>query len=342
MIYPIEVTMPNGAVSLGPDVVCDGFLSDAKIRAQTHVHLDHMYHFETSKGNQRIVTSEATRGLLIAELNADLPYRSNIIPLKHFQPFEFDGTKVSLAPSGHMLGSVQVTAELPEGMRLGYSGDFQWPLENVIQVDALVVDSTYGSPENIREFSQGECEEQFVGLLNRLITIGPVVIKAHRGTLQRALQLINDEIGCPVIGTQRLSKELDVYRKFGYSIGPIVIDSSYEAQEISKGNRHVQVYGTGDHAPVDLGTASKIVLSAYFTRPDSPITEYSARSFGVAMSNHADFLGTLEYVRATNAKFVVTDNTRSGKGHILATELKQRLGITARPSSSVRNREWGA
>ena len=341
MIYPIEVTMPSGAVSLGPDIVCDGFLSSAKVRVQTHIHLDHMDSFETSKGNQRIVSSEATRNLLIAEFNADLPYRSNVIPLRHSEPFEFDDTKVTLMPNGHMLGSVQVTAELPGGMRLGYSGDFQWPLEEVIQVDALVVDSTYGAPENIREFSQGECEEQFVGLLHSLVAVGPVIIKAHRGTLQRALQLINDEIGCPVIGTRRLSKELEVYRRFGYTIGPLVIDSSYEARELAKGERHVRVYGTGDHAPVDLGSASKVVLSAYFTRPDSPVVEYSARSFGVAMSNHADFLGTLEYVRATNAKFVVTDNTRGGKGYKLATEIRQRLGIQARPSSSAQNREWG-
>ena len=71
------------------------------------------------------------------------------------------------------------------------------------------------------------------------------------------------------------------------------------------------------------------------------IVEYSERAYGVAMSNHADFEGTLDYVRATKARFVVTDNTRKGKGYELAEAIKQRLGIEARPSSGIETREWG-
>lgn len=204
-----------------------------------------------------------------------------------------------------------------------------------------MVDSTYGAPNNIREFSQGECEEQFVGLLHRLIAKGPITVHAHRGTLQRALQIINDEIGCPVIGSRRLSGEVDVYRRFGYTIGPLIIHPSEHATMLMRSERYVRVYGTGDHAPADLGIGSKIALTAYFTRPDTPVTEYSERAFGVAMSNHADFEGTLEYVRETNAKFVITDNTRGGKGHQLATAIRQRLSVEARPSSNVVSREWG-
>ena len=341
MNYLVDVMMPSGAVTLGPDVVCDGFLRRAKVRIQTHVHVDHMDSFETSKSNQHIIASEATLRLLIAEFNADLPYRSNVGALKTFRSYEVGESKVSLLPSGHMLGAVQVLTELRSGVRLGYSGDFQWPLDDVIQVDALVVDSTYGAPNNIREFSQGECEERFVGLLRRLIARGPVIVKAHRGTLQRALQIINDEIGCPVVGSARLSKEVAVYRECGYTIGQLFVHPSDETSKLMRGERYVRVFGTGDHAPADVGIGSKIVLSAYFTRPDTPVTEYSERAFCVAMSDHADFEGTLEYVRSTNARFVVTDNTRGGKGHQLATAIKQRLGIEARPSSSVVSAVWG-
>ena len=341
MKYPIDVTMPSGAVSLGPHVVCDGFLVNAMVRVQTHVHIDHMDSFETSKGKQQIIASEPTLKLLIAEFDADLPYRVNVNALGQGQSYEAGGSKVTLISSGHMLGSVQVQTELECGLRLGYSGDFQWPLEDVIQVDGLVVDSTYGAPNNIRRFSQGACEEQFVGLLHLLLARGPVTIKAHRGTLQRGLQIISDEIECPIIASERLSKEVNVYRDFGYTISPLIDIRSAEARELLRSDRHVRVYGTGDHAPSDLGRGSKITLSAYFTRPDNPVTEYSDRAFAVAMSNHADFEGTLEYVQKTNAKFVVTDNTRSGKGYQLAAAIKQRLGKDARPSSSVEKKGWG-
>ena len=341
MNYPIDVAMPSGAVVLGPDVVCDGFIRDALARVQTHVHFDHMDGFETSKGCQQIITSEPTLGLLVAEYDADLPYRSNIRTLKDLQGHRVGNSEVSLVSSGHMLGAVQVIAELESGMRLGYSGDFQWPLDDIIQVDALVLDSTYGAPSSIREFSQGQCEERFAQLVHRLIASGPVHVKAHRGTLQRALQIINDEIGCPVIGSRRLSREVAVYRNFGYTIQQLIVHPSDEANSLLRAGNYVRVYGTGDHNPVDLSSGSKIVLSAYFTRPDTPVVEYSERAYGVAMSNHADFEGTLDYVRATNAQFVVTDNTRGGKGYQLAQAIKQRLGIEARPSSGVETREWG-
>ncbi len=341
MNYPIDVAMPSGAISLGPYVVCDGFLFGAKVRVQTHVHKDHMDSFETSKGQQYIITSEQTLKLLIAELDADLPYRSNLKALRQGQSYEAGTSKVTLIPSGHMMGSVQVQTELECGLRLGYSGDFEWPLDEVIQVDGLVVDSTYGSPNSVRLFTQGACEEQFVGLLHRLLARGPVIIKAHRGTLQRALQIISDEVECPIIGSERLSNEVDVYREFGYTISPLIDDRTAQAKEILRSDRHVRVFGTGDNAPSDLGKGSKITLSAFLTRPDDPITEYSDRAFAVAMSNHADFEGTLEYIESTNAKFVVTDNTRGGKGYQLAAEIRQRLGVEARPSSSVEQKGWG-
>ncbi|MCY3773895.1 MAG: hypothetical protein OXG98_17955, partial [Gemmatimonadetes bacterium] len=145
----------------------------------------------------------------------------------------------------------------------------------------------------------------------------------------------------PIIGSLRLLKEVSVYQKFGYTIPQLVAHPSEEAELLLKDGYYVRVYGTGDQKPVDVESGSKIVLSAYFTRPDTPVVEYSERAYQVAMSNHADFEGTLEYVKATNAEFVVTDNTRGGKGFQLASAITQRLGIAARPSSSIESREWG-
>ena len=342
MPITIDVVNPSGAVVLGPDIVCDGFTHSAKGRVQTHVHKDHMHGFETSKGLQEIILSEPARQLLIAEYDADLPYRTNVAPLEHFQPYTIGSSQVTLISSAHMLGSVQVLVELSDGMRVGYSGDFFWPLDDVIEVDALVVDSTYGSPDSIREFSQGECEEQFSILLRRLLARGPVHIRAHRGTLQRALQIISLDVGCPIVTTQRLSAELEVYRNFGYGIKPSIIHPSETADAVLADGQYVRVYGTGDQIPVDPQSGSKIALSAFFTRPDAPILEVSERSYCVAMSNHADFNGTLDYIKATGAKIVVTDNVRGPHGCRLAHEIQRRLGVEAEPSSDMASRAWGA
>lgn len=331
----------SGAVCLGKDVTCDGFISSSRVRVQTHIHSDHMSNFNSSKGYQTILLSAATRQLLISEYNEDLPYRSNLLCLNKGDTYKVNKSKVSLVSCDHMLGAVQVQLELPHGQRIGYSGDFQWPIDDVIKVNSLVIDATNGSPKNVRNYSQGECEERFQFLVKKRLNLGkPVYIYAHRGTIQRALQLLFDEIDCPLIGSERLCKENSVYRSFGYPIGNILDKDSAEGKETLRENKYVRFYGTGDKRPTDTQGVSVIKLSSFLSHPDNPITEYGDSSFGVAISNHADFNGTLEYILETGAKFVITDNTRSGKGHILATEINRRLGIEAKPSSNFFSHEW--
>lgn len=340
MAFPIDVAM-SGAVSLGPDVVCDGFLLACKARVQTHVHIDHMTDFDTSKGFQDILLSDATRQLLCLERNAELPYRSNLRALPEGRPYPVGGGMVTLLSSGHMLGAVQVQLELQDGRRLGYSGDFQWPLDKVVAVDALVLDSTYGSPANVREYSQAEAETRFLELVQRKLARSAIHVFAHRGTLQRALQLLTGNVDAPILASRRLCREVDLYRSFGYAVQPLLAADSPEGAEVRHTGRFLWFYGTGDPRPVEFGGGVTISLSAYLARPDDPVIQYSERAYGVALSNHADFIGTLEYVQATGARFVVTDNSRSGKGYELALEIKSHFGIEARPSSNFETREWG-
>ena len=338
--FPIEVSS-SGAVLLGTEVCCDGFHSACSARVQTHIHLDHMDDFESSKGFQQILLSEATKKLLFADFNADLPFRNNIHALRPEVPYTIEHSQVELIPNNHMLGSVQVAVSLPARMRVGYSGDFQWPLDKVVQVDALVLDSTYGGPECIREYSQADVERRLTELVVSQLKKGPIHILAHRGTLQRALQILSGAVDSPMIGTPRLCKEVAVYREFGYGIGTILAASDGEAKEALRGSRFIRFYGLGDGSPVETAAGTTVTLSAFMSRRDDPVLEYTDRAYRVALSNHADFNGTLEYVQATGAKFVVTDNTRGGHPLALALAIKARLGVEASPSSYQYTREWG-
>lgn len=337
--YPIDVSA-GSAVLLGGRICCDGFHRECETRVQTHVHDDHMEHFETSKGYQNILMTDATKMLLIAEFNADLLFRDNIRSMQTGMTHEVQDCRVTLLSSDHMLGSVQVGVELSNGLRVGYSGDFHWPLDKVIQVDGLVVDSTYGSPDCRRAYSQDEVEGRLFQLVSSKRKRGPVHIKAHRGTLQRALQVLSGTIDCPMVGSSRLCAEVDVYRQFGYGIGQVVPAESAEGKAILASDRFIRFYGKGDRLPVQPAGVT-LTLSAYMSRPDDPIMEFSDRSFGVAVSNHADFDGTLAYVEATGAKFVLTDSMRGAHALELALEIQRQLGKEARPSSHEATREWG-
>ena len=335
----VDVTS-SGAVLLGDQVVCDGFQRNRACRVQTHVHDDHMHEFERSKGFQDLYMSEATRSLLIAEFNADLEYRENIIAVSHGSTVTCDGGHLTLLPSGHMLGAVQVALETPDGRRLGYSGDFHWPIDDVIQVDELVIDGTYGTEASIREYSQEQAKTRFLQLVYEKLRKGSVHVTAHRGTVQRALQVLSGNIGVPVIASVRMCREVAVYQQFGCAVGDLMMAASLEGQEVLKGTRYVRLYSKGDRTPVDLKEGAKIVLSAFMNNTNDPVIEYSDRGYSVALSDHADFNGTLEYILATGATSVVTDNTRA-HGVELALAIKHHLGIKVRPSLNLESHEWG-
>jgi hypothetical protein len=117
MRFPIDV-MGSGGVLLGSNVVCDGFHCERRFRVQTHVHDDHMADFDTSKGFQDLLMSCETYTLLASEFNADIPIRDNIIPLAYGVPRDIGCGHVTLLPSDHMLGAVQVVTETASGTRL--------------------------------------------------------------------------------------------------------------------------------------------------------------------------------------------------------------------------------
>jgi putative mRNA 3-end processing factor len=340
----IRITISaSGVVMLGPDIACDGFHRDYSVRIQTHVHLDHMHNFETSKGLQDIYLSEPTLQLLIAEFNADLSARINVnmIPVGFDEVRQIRSSKLALHPSNHMLGSVQVAVELSDGIRVGYSGDFQWPLDHIMKVDQLVIDSTYGSPDSVRRYTQEEAEEQLLRIATEKLRNGPIHVKAHRGTLHRGIQVLSSIDGCPIVASKRLCSEIKVYQQFGYPIGSVLSVKSPEGNEAIRSGRYIRCYGMGDQFPLQLDDGTSITLSAYMSNPDNPVLEYSERALSVALTDHADFDGVLKYVQATGAKFVLTDNTRGGHAIALARAITEKIGIPARPSEGETSHEWG-
>ncbi len=58
---------------------------------------------------------------------------------------------------------------------LGYSGDFGWPMDEAIQVDQLVLDSTNGSVRQTRRYSEEEADEALVELV-RESDLTPIAI----------------------------------------------------------------------------------------------------------------------------------------------------------------------
>ena len=343
MSNPIVDVYSDGAVRLGPKVICDGFVNyKFSHRVQTHIHDDHMVDFDRSKGFQDLVMSQGTYQLLVAERNADLEYRGNLHPIEYHERFEIpDGSSVSLIPSNHMLGSSQVLLELPIGRRVGYSGDFGWPLNETIQVDELVVDSTYGSPNSVRYYSQESAEARLQEIVCQSLRKGPVHIKAHRGTIERVLHVLSSDIAVPILASERLIKSVRVYQDHGFAVGQLEEHDSCTGFAAQLERSYVRLYSKGDswgNTGPDDGTT--IVCSAFMVDRHDPCLEITNRSYKIGLSNHADFNETMDYIVATGAKVVITDNTRQ-KGIKLANMINKHLkGVYAIPSSNTDTPNW--
>ena len=335
MTSPVVDVFESGAVRLGPKTVCDGYARDFPYRVQTHIHDDHMNDFDKSKGLQDLFMSPETRALLIAEYDADIEFRDNIVPIEQGMKKELDdGSKLVILSSGHMLGACQTAIELPHGVRCGYSGDFSWPLDQVIQVDELVVDSTYGSPASVRRYTQEEAESCLLEIVCGRLRHGSVHINAHRGTVERVLHVLGGEVGVPILASARLVREIAVYQEHGFAVAALEAVESADGRSALRARSYVRLYSKGDGFGHERPEGTSVTCSAYMVNTDHPLLRFSDRAYRVALSNHADFEETLAFVAATGATTVVTDNTRN-HGVDLATAINDRLGgVHAEPSTN--------
>ncbi|MCY4419973.1 MAG: hypothetical protein OXC42_01770 [Gammaproteobacteria bacterium] len=340
--FEIDV-IRSGTVILGPDVTCDGFHCNRDVRVQTHIHSDHMADFETSKGRV-LVMSPCVRELLTFD-HPDFEFRTNIRELSAGDQFHYGNSTISIVAAGHMLGASQVLVVLDDGTRLGYSGDFSWPLDKVIKVDALVVDATYGKPGSGYNYSQTEVEEKFVELSKKLLGNGPIHLMAHTAVIERALMILSTadiQDSVPIIANRKLCASIKVHQKYGWPIDePICVDTKDGHNALANG-RYVRCWQLSEGGRVDgIVEGSTVKLSKY--RAEQPVMQYGDQAYRCGLSAHADFAGTLEYVEKSGAQYVVTDNCRgrNDRGRILANVLSNELGIKCRPSSNARVHKWG-
>lgn len=337
--YTIDVTN-EGAILLGPDVVCDGFFYGPKARVQTHVHTDHMEDFDRSKGMQKILLSYETLELLKVIKDADIPSRSNIIPIDYGDQFEIGDSVMKLLPSGHMIGAVQVEVTLPGGSKAGYSGDFKYPFNGVIKVDTLVVDSSCGSLDEGEKYSDDEVIQKFLDLVLEKIHQGPIQLTAHRGTLQRALDIINMELEIPVVSTEYIRKETAIYEQFGYSVPEIICQGDTEYERVLKSGKFIHIRSTFGYNPAITNSHYTHIVLRRHGDKQNPVRKTESNTYAVALNSHSNVEETIAYVRETGASYVITDNNRGTRAVELAQIISNRLGIEARASTNEISHNW--
>jgi len=314
----------DSTVVLNDSVTCDGFVRGIGTRVQTHIHSDHMGGF-TSSLSGKIYCLHGTRDLLVSQ-HRPYRHRQDLVGLNHGDVLKLDdGAKIQLLKNNHMLGAAQVLYESKEGLRIGYSGDFSWPCEEVIEVDQLVLDGTSG-PRTIRNYSQEDAEEAFLELVRRKLPSSPIVIRADVESMFRAVSLLDSIAGVPVILDAKGIRYSTVYAEYGCPVpDQLYCEDSEEGIAAINDGRYVMVRSRGKGTQNWDIEPTYLKLISFGNTPDNPIHSWSDTVYNVGLSNHADFNQSLEYIKATGASNVLVDNSRYGNAIEIAFEIANRF-----------------
>lgn len=318
----------NGAVLLGESVACDAFNENRPLRVVTHAHADHLGGLRKSlKCCQKVLMTSATRDLA-EKLDCTVHLQGGPVEtLEYGEPLLFGDEKITLFKADHILGAAQVLVEDAGGIRIAYSGDFRVDDTPVVDCDVLVVDSTYGSPSFRRKFDV-DVRELLVSMIEKRLRGGTVYVFGYHGKLQEIMKLLRDaDVEVPFVMPERVYQVAKVCEQHGMKLGGLSLSTDKVGRELLDGDLPcVAFYHMNMRQHVGL-RSSRICVSGWeFSVPCRQIGE---REYLVALSDHSDFDGSIEYVKRSHAKRVITDNSRGGHGAVLAKEIRKRLGVSA-------------
>ncbi len=319
----------KGAILLGKHVACDAFEKTRPLRVVTHAHADHLNGLPQSlKNSDTVLMTPATKDLIDILKGSQFLLKGNVKAINYEEPLTYIDETVTLHKVDHILGATQVLVEDAEGTRIVYTGDFRIRDTPVIQSDILVMEATYGNPWRTRNF-ENEAKQMLISIVEKGLKEGPVYVFGYHGKLQEMMQILHEaRIKAPFIMPERILHLSHIHQKHGTRICRPLFSTKHQIQStLQKDARYVAFYHMNWRRKIGLGKFRVCVSGWEF---NSPCRQIGEKEYIVALSDHSDFWGLLEYVRRSKPKLVITDNYRAGDAVALAKNVKKRLGIEAK------------
>ncbi len=318
-----------GAVLLGDSVACDAFDADRPLRVVTHAHADHLVGLRRSlKVCDKVLMTAATKDL-VGVVNGSLWLDNGALKLLDYgEMFEYGNDRLTLLKADHILGAAQVLVENSAGIRVAYTGDFRVDgTEPLMDCNTLVVEATYGNPWFRRVFKVN-VPDLLVSLVEERLRQGTVYVFGYYGKLQEVMQILRSaDICVPFVMPERVFNVTRICKAHGMQLGDFTLSTAKEGKELlDKDLPCVAFYHMNTRNKVGMNS-SRICVSGWEFR--SPCRQIGKREYLVALSDHSDFTGLIEYIKRSNPKRVVTDNYRVSHGVMLAKQISKRLGIPA-------------
>ncbi len=319
---------PQGAVLLGTNVVADGFAPRRLLRVVTHAHYDHTRELRKSMAYQSEIAMSPETFAFVKRLRV-----ARIVPSKVKLVRPGDALKVPSKErcggyevvrfyrAEHIPGSLQVVVEEPNGLRVGYTGDFKSPgsgTEILRDLDILIIDVTYGCIECVRWYKH-EMEEHLISTIKYLLESGPVHVYAYHGKIQEVMKLIRVYgLDVPFLVDNKTYLILKDLEALGYEFGDYVLEGSEEGEEVKRSGWYVR-FSHFKAFQRERVEGNKVLLDGWRFRPSIKVGK---NAWVVGFSDHADREDIEFYISEANPKLIIADAYRSPRG---AKELVSRL-----------------
>jgi len=281
----------------------------------SHAHADH---FTGLKSKSQKYSTAETRKIF-----ENLHNRSviNFHDTRIKQPIKFGDIEVTPINAGHMLGSTQFLATLPD-ITILYTGDINY-LDTLttkkaerVECDVLVMEATYGEPSYIFP----EREEIYANIVKWTVSqikkgLVPIFHVYAAGKAQELVRLFNIYTNLDVATDPRIARVNEVYSESGLRLDYREMDGEAEEEAcvivttqpsgLLSARKHVKAMATGWALKMNMKRVAAFPLSS-----------------------HADFSQLLQFVKDCKAKVVYGF---TGQAEVFADQLKRKLGIPSRP-----------
>ncbi len=291
----------------------------------SHGHGDH-----ARWGMKKYLCHHFSKSILKHRIGADI----NIVSVDYGEMLNVNGVKLSFHPAGHIIGSAQIRMEW-KGYVIVYSGDYKVQNDGIstpfelVKCNEFITESTFGLPI-YNWLEPQEYPEQMKSWVesNREDGKTSVLIGYSLGKAQRIMKSVED---CGKIFVHSsIAKLNEAMESLGIQLPEYELVDFYENAKKTHGEIVVVPPALLDSNVIKkIPNRATAICSGWMQVRGS--RRWRSADAGFAISDHADWNGLLETVKATEAEKVWVTH---GQTEVFSRYLNE-IGINAEPVKTI-------